>query len=94
MFTTIFASIIRCVAIPIVAFILLQPILGDKAGFLVITIALTVTNILSIIWSLFKIIPSLMLLRGGRILRIIVKIAIEIISIIGFWAFYFINYNH
>lgn len=93
MFITIFASAIRCIAIPIVAFLALSPTMGEKPAFLIVTIALTVTNILSIIWQGFRIIPSLMLLRGGKILRIILRIIIEIVSTVGFWIYYLRNYN-
>jgi len=93
MFTTIFASILRCVAIPVVAYLALQPAIGYKAAFLTITIALTVTNILSIIWQMFKILPNLVLLRGGRIIRSFIRIFIEVASIIGFWLYYLGNFR-
>mgnify|MGYP001453180965 FL=1 len=93
MFTTIFTSVIRCVAIPVVAYLALQPAFGDKAAFLIVTIALTVTNILSIIWQVIKILPNLVLLRGGRIIRSFVRIFIEVSSIIGFWLYYLSNFN-
>jgi len=93
MFTTIFTAVIRCLAIPVVAYMALQSPFGDKAAFLIVTIALTVTNILSIIWQLFKILPNLVLLRGGRIIRSFVRIFIEVASIIGFWLYYLSNFN-
>lgn len=93
MFTTLFLSIIRCVAIPIVAFLALQPAFGAQSAFLVVTIALTVTNILSIFFQLFKIIPNLVLLKGGKIVRIVMSIIIEVLSIVGFWIYYLTNYN-
>ena len=93
MFVTIFSAVIRCLAIPIVAFLFLQPSLGDKAAFLVVTIALSVTNILSVIWQLLNILPNLVLLRGGKIIKSSIRIFIEIASIIGFWLYYLMNYN-
>jgi hypothetical protein len=93
MFTAIFAAILRCVAVPVVAFLALQPIVGDKAAFLVVTIALTVTNILSIIWQVLKILPNMVFLRGWKIFKSIVTIFIELASIIGFWLYYLANYN-
>lgn len=93
MFTTLFLSIIRCVAIPIVAFLALQSAFGAQSAFLVVTIALTVTNILSIFFQLFKIIPNLVLLKGGKIVRIVMSIIIEVLSIVGFWIYYLTNYN-
>lgn len=93
MFSTIFSAVLRCVAIPVVAFLLLQPGLGDKPAFLAVTIALTVTNVLSIIWQAIKILPNLVLLRGGRIIRSFIRIFIEVASIIGFWLYYLANFN-
>lgn len=93
MFSTIFSAILRCIAIPIVAYLALQPAIGDKGAFLTVTIALTVTNILSIIWQVIKILPNLVLLRGGRIIRSFIRIFIEVASIIGFWLYYLANFN-
>lgn len=93
MFMTIFFSIIRCLVIPLVAFYALQPSLGDKAAFLVVTIALTVTNILSIIWLAIKILPNMVLLRGGKIFKSIIRIVIEVTCIIGFWIYYLTTFQ-
>lgn len=93
MFTTLFVSILKSVAIPIVAFIILQPIFGDRASFLIVTITLTVTNVLSIIWQLLKILPNLVLLKGGKIIRLILTIFIEVASVVGFWLYYLANFR-
>lgn len=93
MFGTVFNSILRCVAIPIVSFILLQKIFEPKEALLIVAIALTLTNILSIIWQLIKAIPNLVLLRAGSLIKIFIRIFFEVASIIGFWAYYLMNYN-
>lgn len=90
---TIFTAVLRCIAIPIVGYLALQPAIGEKTAFLAVTIALTVTNILSIIWQVIKIFPNLVFLRTGRIIRSFISIFIEVASIIGFWLYYLANFR-
>jgi len=91
MLVKIFFTILRSVAIPVVAFIgLRNSFLGESGAFLAVAIAVTLINIVSILFGLIKILPNAFLLRGTRVIGLIFSIVIEIVSIIGFWLYYFI----
>lgn len=98
MFHTIFFSVLKVLVIPIGFFFLFKDIsiggkpIGENYVFLAVTIALTFSGIFSTIFKLVKILPNIVLLRGHAIFHIIIKIIIEISSIIGFWLYYLTNY--
>jgi len=90
MFTEIFNAALRSIALPIVAILVLSnTFLGLKNTFLVVVIALTFTNILSILWQVIRILPNLVLLKGRKIIGLVIRIIIEISSMICFWVYFF-----
>jgi hypothetical protein len=85
-----FSAILKNIAVPIVAILILRDsFLGFKGSFLAVTIALTVVNIFSIAEHAIVIMPNLVLLKTHRILRILIKALIEFFSVIGFWLYFF-----
>lgn len=94
MLTKLFFTILRSVAIPLVAYFgLKSSFLGESGAFLAVTIALSVINVFSILFGIVKILPNALLLRGTRVITIILSIIIELGSIIGFWVYYFLVFN-
>ncbi len=94
MFIRLFFTIVRSIAIPIVAFLMLRnSFLGEAGAFLVVTIAASIINAVSILFGIVKILPNALLLRGTRVLSLILSIVIEIASVVGFWLFYLTKYN-
>jgi hypothetical protein len=90
MFNVIFYTVLRTIAIPIVLILILQnSFLGPKGAILAVTLSLTIVNILSIIWQVFKLLGNTMLLKGGRVLKLSVRILIEVITTLGFWIYFF-----
>ena len=84
-----FGVILRSVAIPIVAILILQrTALGEREAWLAVIITLVIVNILAIIVNIFKILTNSLLLRGGRVISLIISTAIEIISPIVFIVLY------
>ncbi len=94
MLIRIFFTVLRSIAIPIVAYLALRTsFLGDAGAFLAVSIAATVINIVSILFGVVKILPNALLLRGMKVVGIILSIIIEVASIAGFWLYYFIKFN-
>lgn len=92
MFFVILHTVIRAVVIPLIALAIAQTtFLGLKGSFIAVGIALLIMNGFSIIYELLKILPNALLLRGGKVLKSIVRIAIELLSLIGFGLYYFAN---
>ena len=92
MFNVIFYTVLRTLAIPIVIILILQnSFLGPKGAFLAVTLSLTIVNIFSIFWQTFKVLGNTMLLKGGRVLRLTVRILIELVTTLGFWIYFFSN---
>lgn len=94
MLQTLFFVILRSVAIPFVAFLLLRETpLGEKGALLAIGIALTITTLISIIWTALKVLGNTLLLRGGAVIRLVIKIIIQVVVLVGVWAYYFSNFG-
>jgi len=98
MFIAIFLSILKSYIVPIVVFLLFKDIsiaghpIGENYVFLAITAALTLSNVISILFKIIKLLPNALLLRGGAIIKLILRIIIELSSIIAFWLYYLNNY--
>jgi hypothetical protein len=93
MFQSIFFVLLRSVAIPFVAFLLLrETALGEKGALLAIGIALTATTLLSLVWNVIKIFGNTLLLRGSAVIGLIIRIAIQVIVLIGIWSYYFATF--
>jgi len=89
MVSDLFFTILRSVAIPYVAFILLKgTALGEQGSLLAVGIALTIVNIFSVIFNIIKIIPNTLLLRGNAVLGIILRIIIQLGSVLVIWYYY------
>jgi len=94
MLIRIFFTVLRSIAIPIVAYLALKSsFLGESGAFLAVTIAATGINVVSILFGIVKILPNALLLRGMKVIGIILSIIIEVGSIIGFWLYYFMVFN-
>lgn len=98
LFIEVFLSILKSFILPIGAFMLFKNIslagqpIGENFVFLGVTIAVTFSNAFSIVFKAIKIFPNLVLLRGHAVIHILLKILIEISSIIGFWLYYYTTY--
>lgn len=98
LFIEIFLSILKSFVIPIGVFLLFKDIgiggqpIGENFVFLGVTIAVTFSNAFSIVFKTIKLFPNFILLRGHAIIYILLKIIIELSSIIGFWLYYYTNY--
>lgn len=89
MVTHLFSVILRCVAIPIVAILILQNTpLGERGAWLAVLITLVIVNGISIIIDIIKIFPNSLLLKGGKVFTLILSIIIEVGSVVAFLAFY------
>lgn len=85
MITRLFGVILRSVGIPIVAILILQnTMLGEQGAWLAVIITLAIVNTISIIIEVIKIFPNSLFLRAGRVLTLLMSIAIEIMSVAGF----------
>jgi len=94
MISVIFFTVLRTLALPIVVILILkESFLGLDGAFLGVVIAITISNIISLGWKVLKIIGNTVLLRGKSVIILILKIAIEILSTAGFWAYYFLVIN-
>lgn len=86
---SIFLSILRSFAIPLVAILILRnTFLGEQGAALAVTISLTVVTFFLVLWQVIKIIPNAIFLRGGHIIKIFLEIAIEIASVAVFWTYF------
>ncbi len=94
MIETLFWVILRSVAIPYVAFILLKDtFLGEEGALLAIGISLFIVTLISISWNFVKILGNTILLRGEKVIILIIKIAIQIIAVLFIWFHYFSQYT-
>jgi len=85
MLTSLFFTILRTVAIPYVTILFLsQTALGEKNAFLAVTIVVVIVTIISVIWQSIKIMGNTFVLRGGRVLTLLITIIIEIVAAAGF----------
>ncbi len=98
MFIAIFLSILKSYIIPIVIFFLFKDIsiagnpIGENYVFLGVTVALTLSSVFSVIFKLIRVLPNVLLLRGRETLHLILRIFIEVSSIIAFWLYYLTYY--
>ncbi len=91
---SLFFTILRSVAIPYVSYMFLKnTALGDEGALLAVGIALTISNVMAIIWNLIKIVPNTILLRGHAIIGIFLKIAIQVLSAGYLWYYYAKNFT-
>lgn len=89
MFSTLFFTLLKSIAIPIVVIMLLQStMLGEKGAFLAVTIALSLYTVFSVLMKLLRIMGNTITLRGKRVIILALTIIIEIASVIGFWLTY------
>lgn len=94
MITGLFFTILRSVAIPYVAYILLrESALEEKGAILAIAIALVITNGIAIIWNIIKIIPNTVLLRSNTVLKLTLDIGIQLASVGFVWYVYLSRYT-
>lgn len=85
----LFGVILRTIAIPVVAILILQnTFLGERGAWLAVIIALLIINGLAIIVNIIKIFPNSLLLKGGKVFMLILSIVIEVGSVIAFVALY------
>lgn len=86
---SIFAVILRTLAIPIVAILILQnTFLGEKGAWLAVIITLVIVNGIAVMVDVIKIFPNSLLLKGGRVAMLLFTIAVEVGSVVFFLAFY------
>ena len=87
--THLFAVILRTVAIPIVAIIILQnTFLGEKGAWLAVIITLIVINGIAVMVDIIKIFPNSLLLKGGKVVGLLLTITLEVASVVAFLAIY------
>lgn len=84
MLTSLFFTILRTVAIPYVTILFLSNSLGEKNAWMAVTIVVVIVTIISIIFQALKILGNTVVLRGGRVIQLIITIIIEIIAAVGF----------
>lgn len=93
MYETIFSTVLKSFALPFVFFLILKnTILGEENAFLAVTITLTIVTLLSLLFQVLSILPKLMLLKGHKLLKLMVKMGIEIVALLGFWYYYLTYY--
>lgn len=90
MFVTVFFTLFRNLAVPIVAFFSVKNIIGDKNAFIAVLIVLSVLTFISVLWQFLRVIPDILLVNTNGIFKIAVKIILEICILAGFWYYYII----
>jgi hypothetical protein len=94
MFTTIFWTILRSIAVPYVAFLILRDTpLGLEGTVLAIAIALSIVTIISLLFSAIKIFGNAILLRGEAVLSLIIKTAIQVGAVLFIWGYYLSEFS-
>lgn len=94
MVTSLFWIILRSVAIPFVAVLILKETpLGEDGAVLAVGIAMFIATLISLAWNAFKVVGNTLLLRGNTVVRLITSMGIQIISLIFIWLYYFSNFN-
>lgn len=85
----LFGVILRTIAIPLVAILILQgTFLGERGAWLAVIITLLIVNGLAVIVDVIKLFPNSLFLNGGRVITLIISIIIEVGSVIAFLALY------
>ncbi len=90
MFGFLFNLLLRTVGIPLVAILVLG---NTKEAFLAVAIVNTILTLPLAIWHAFKVLPNLALIRGKRVLQLVLEVIVEIVCMIGFWLVYVAQYN-
>jgi hypothetical protein len=95
MFAFFFNLLIRTIGIPVVAIWLLgnSNILTPQGAFLAVCIVDTIITVPLAIWHGVKVLPNLALIRGKRVVELIIEIVFEIVCVIGIWLVYLSLYN-
>lgn len=94
MFEKIFATVLRSIVIPYILFLLLkETFLDEDIAWLAISLTLSITVAISLLWQSISLLPKLMLLRGKKFILTLLAMSIEIASVVGFWYYYFLQYN-
>ncbi len=94
MIEALFWVVLRSVAIPYIAFLILKDtFLGEEGALLAIGIALLIVTIISITLNAIKIIGNILLLRGEKVIILILKIAIQVLVVLFIWIHYFSQYS-
>ncbi|MCA9380634.1 hypothetical protein KC678_00015 [Candidatus Dojkabacteria bacterium] len=94
MIESLFWVILRSIAIPLVAYMSLRTtFLGEQGALLAVGIALAIVTVTSLAWNILKIIGNTLLLRGEAIVFLLLQIAIQIISLLLIWGYYFKEYT-
>lgn len=86
-----FYSILKSVAVPIVSILVLQyTFLGLKGAFLAVVITLTIVNIFSVIILSLRLMTHALMLRTNKMVKVLVRISIEVLSVVAFWLIYLV----
>lgn len=94
MFEALFWVILRSVAIPYVAILLLrETFLGEEGALVAVGLSLLIVTLVSILWNILKILGNTIMLRGERVVILIVKILIQIFAVAAIWFHYFSTYT-
>lgn len=94
MFEAILWVVIRSVVIPFIAFQLLkETFLEEQGALLAIGIALLITTAFSLIWNIFKILGNTIMLKGGAVIRLILIIVLQLVSLAVIWFIYLNEYT-
>lgn len=89
MLNTLFWTILRSVAIPIIAvYLLRETFLGEEGALIAVGLALTITNIIGVAWNLVKIVGNTFLLKPIQVLRLVLVIGIQVAAPIILWFYY------
>jgi len=90
MFSQILWVIIRSVAIPYIAYLFLRDMdfLGEDGAVLAIAIALTIANALAVVWNLVRVLGNTLMLKGQKVIALIISIVIQVGSILFAWGYY------
>lgn len=94
MMMSLFWTILRSIAIPYVAILILsETALGEKGAILAVGIALLIVTIVSIGWNVLKIVGNTILLRGNTVLVLILSVVIQIAALFVIWGHYLSEYT-
>lgn len=93
MFEALFWIIIRTVAIPFVAVLILREweVFGEKNAILIVAIALTIVTAISVLFNGLKLIGSTLMMRGQSIIYILLKVTIQIAAVVAIWYIFSIK---
>lgn len=94
MINSLFWIALRSIAIPFVAILLLKETpLGEDGAVLAVGIAMFIATLISLIWTGMKVVGNTLLLRGNAVVKLLISLGVQIISLIFIWIYYFSNFN-